>query len=69
MHLLIVQQAFEAPILAGTNSNSSAADIVEQRGNIEIKYGATAAGDSASKLAFAGVEIVNRPKEGMSFDC
>ena len=65
-----LQQAFESPMLANVNSNSSGRDIARGFGDVRVKYG-TKMGDPMhgnAKLASGDPAFVNKPAKGARFD-
>lgn len=64
-------QAFEAPLLADCNSNTSGKDISKTVGETQVQYGATQmllGATKVTKLSFANPDFVRYPEEGSRFD-
>lgn len=70
-------KAFEAPILADCNSNSSGAHIARTVGDVCTQYGATENGNTrenlargilVKKIAFADPKLVDLPRRNTRFD-
>lgn len=69
--VLTSMQAFESPLLADCNSNSSGGDIARKAGETPIRYGVIASEDQTKagvKLAFADPAVVEKPRSGMLID-
>lgn len=68
--VLTLSQAFESPLLADVNSNSSGRDLAKQVGEVRVRYGSTAQHglSKKSKLAFANPMLVECPEKGATFD-
>ena len=68
--ILIIFQAFESPMLAECNSNSSGRDLAEAAGAAKVRYGAirTDQKSDKTKLCFGDPEDIVPPENGMRFD-
>lgn len=63
-------KAFESPMLAECNSNSSGRELAEAVGSVRVRYGVVSdhAVNGTAKLAIASADLVAAPKAGMRFD-
>ena len=69
-------QAFEAPLLAGFNSNSSGRQMARAAGDAEVQYGETrhvvlhggSAYPEQKRLAFAAPQFISDPQKNEKFD-
>lgn len=63
-------KAFESPMLAECNSNSSGRELAEAVGSVRVRYGVVSndAVNGKAKLAVASVDLASPPKAGMRFD-
>lgn len=63
-------KAFESPMFAAYNSNSSGRDLAKSTKNIRVQYGvkSTGATGEGEKLAFASPDLVSVPRNGSRFD-
>jgi hypothetical protein len=66
---LEIAKAFQSPLLANYNSNSTGRDIARAAEDTSIQYGAKAGepGDKKAILGFARPGEVDSPEEGASF--
>lgn len=64
-----VNQAFNSPMLANVNSNSSGRDIAEVAGETRVQYGVFRNDSTGTaRLGFGHPDFVNRPRKGMRFE-
>ena len=70
-HVLTLHQAFESPLLANEDSNSSGRDIARSVDDRPIRYGARSdfSMHGRTKLAFADPSVVLKPESGAKFAC
>lgn len=63
---LEIAKAFEAPLLANGNSNSSGSDLIREYGDVYVRYGAKRKdeGDSTRRLAFVESSSAEWPRQG-----
>ena len=63
-------QAFQSPLLADYNSNSSGRDLANASEDVETRYGSVSPGEEGEKrqLAFGQPEMVENPERGARFD-
>jgi hypothetical protein len=67
--LLTLLKAFESPLLAEFNSNSSGRDLARATTASSVRYGARSAREyDGQKLAFGQYESVRTPLKGTAFD-